>query len=285
MKEKVKLASIDLIKEKIPASFNHARSTVYTLAFEQIESLYRTKQNSGDQSFAYLFSSKITVNEESTIEEQAQMILDTNLPELIDIFDLPDDMLEDIIADYPSNDQSHSLTTSSWLPDRDENDNEEYRIDILEQNIESFTTLCEKLNNLDLSPDWIDNLKEIIDRRLRLPEWEDNFEISLVEIHLKWLHVLVLPWMSHILPATEDLGKPKYSLIHAIVTSCTLDENWFNFLRKKIKAEYVLYDMIYHLKINNIFDIIREYPTTKKAIDDFHVSFYARKKLTLLSFL
>jgi hypothetical protein len=51
-----------------------------------------------------------------------------------------------------------------------------------------------------------------------------------------------------------------------------IDVDWNNFCRAKIKAEHVLYEVIYQSRIADIFDIIREYPTTKCAIQDFHVS-------------
>lgn len=51
----------------------------------------------------------------------------------------------------------------------------------------------------------------------------------------------------------------------------TLDIDWNNFLREKIRAEYVLYKSIYDLRISSIFDIIRDYPLTKSAVNDFHV--------------
>jgi hypothetical protein len=56
---------------------------------------------------------------------------------------------------------------------------------------------------------------------------------------------------------------------------CFSDQDWNHFLREKMKAEeHVLYEMIYQLRIVDIFNvIISEFPTTtKNPILDFHAS-------------
>lgn len=207
LKEKVKRASIALIQGKISHTFKDARSTYNTLAFERIESLYRLKQQEGNDSFAYLFSSKIAKYTGEELEKTVQLMIDTNLPRLIDIFHLSDRILEGITANCPSNDENNNIPADIWLEKRDESEEADYSIKELETNIQNFSLICEKLNNLNLSSNWTNNLEDIVDRRLRLPQWQDNFEVSLVPIQLKWLHVLVLPWISHIQRSVEDVGK------------------------------------------------------------------------------
>ena len=218
---------------------------------KQIESLFKANQPS--ISFAYLFSPKIMKYKGEELETKIQMFLDTFLPNLIDVFNLPDETLEDAILQENSNDEDNEVDMTSWLMDT-QDELEGYSKKTLEAHIQTFSTICEQLNTLDLTPNWTEILKKTIEKRLKLINWEENSDVSIVQIQLKWLHVLILPWLSYLIPKTDDI-----------------DTNWNNFLREKIKAEHVLYEVIYQAKIPEIFDIVLNYPDTKCIIKDFHV--------------
>lgn len=188
------------------------------------------------------------------LETKIQMFLDTSLPNLIDVFNLPDETLEDAIGWEDSNDEDNEINMNSWLMNT-QDELEGYDKETLESHIRIFSTICEQLNNLDLTPNWTKILKETIEKRLKLIDWEENSNVSIVQIQLKWLHVLILPWLSYLIPKTDDINT-----------------NWNNLLREKIKAEHVLYEVIYQAKIPEIFDIVLNYPDTKCIIKDFHVS-------------
>lgn len=219
---------------------------------KQIEALFKANQPSA--SFAYLFSPKITKYKGEELETKIQMFLDASLPNLIDVFNLPDETLKDAVRWEDSNDEDNEVDMNNWLMDT-QDELEGYGKETLEAYIQTFSTICEQLNNLDLTPNWTDILKETIEKRLKLIDWEESSDVSIVQVQLKWLHVLILPWLSYLIPKTDDI-----------------DTNWNNFLREKIKAEHVLYEVIYQAKIPEIFDIVLNYPDTKCIIKDFHAS-------------
>ncbi|CAO3649126.1 unnamed protein product [Mucor fragilis] len=254
LKEKVRNGSRALIKSKISYYFIDARNTFYTLTMHQIEALFKANQPSS--SFAYLFSSKIMKYRDDELETKAQVFLDIFLPKLVDVFNLPDDILNNALNFENVNDENNEVDMNSWLvrtnsEDEDEpNDNKEE----LEAHIQTFSIVCEQLNNLNLTPNWTEILKETVQKRLQSIDWEENADVSIVQIQLKWLHVLILPWLSHLIPKTDDI-----------------DSNWYKFLREKIKAEHVLYEVIYQAKIPEIFDIVLNYPDTEFIIKDLHI--------------
>ncbi|KAI8087471.1 hypothetical protein BDF21DRAFT_414476 [Thamnidium elegans] len=252
LKDKVKYTSIALIKEKITSSFTTARTIFYDAGSNTIEHLFRSHlQTHAKPTFAYLFSHRISKYQGPDLEYQVQTILDSNLPGLVDVFNLSDEMLKESSTKSFRNDEQNDIEIDNWLiPDHTHT----LTLEQYEQKRLVFSTVCEKLNVLLLTPDWIFILKEKIEARLNTLLWKDNWTVSMVSVQLKWLHVLILPWLSYVIPKSGDV-----------------DSDWNNFLRQKIKAEHVLYELIYQSRIPKIFDIIRDYPTTKEAILDFHV--------------
>lgn len=233
LKEKVKYASVALIREKITHTFTDARNIFYTTALKNTERLFRAiLKRSGPQKrlkFAYLFSSGVAKYEGEDLEYQVQSILDSDLPGLVDIFSLSDELLKASYDKSYCNDELNDIPLDSWLiVDQDEQNRPLEDLEKLEYNMQEFSSVCEKLNNLLLTPDWTAILKITIKERLNGLEWKDNWTVSMVHTQLKWLHVLILPWMSYVIPKSED--------VHA---------NWNIFLREKIKAEHVLYEIIY----------------------------------------
>ncbi|GAN09959.1 anaphase-promoting complex subunit 2-like [Mucor ambiguus] len=265
LKEKVRNGSRALIKSKISYYFTDARNTFYTLTMNQIEALFKANQPSS--SFAYLFSPHIMKYRNNELETKVQMFLDVFLPKLVDVFNLPDDILDNALNRQDANDEDNEIDMNNWLMSANSEDEHESNDskEVLEAHIQTFSTVCEQLNNLDLTPNWAHILKETVQKRLQSINWEENADVSIVQIQLKWLHVLILPWLSHLIPKTDDV-----------------DMNWYNFLREKIKAEHVLYEVIYQAKIPEIFDIVLNYPDTECIIKDLHASIIIATKRGLL---
>jgi hypothetical protein len=201
LKEKVKQASITLIKENISVSFIDARNQFYTLAMKQIESLFRENLHRGS-SFAYLFSPKLMKYKEQELEHQVQLMLDSDMPRLVEVFNLTDELLEAARINGISNDIDNNISVDAWLIERDgqDMDGTDYNVVTLEAHLQHFSTLCDQLNNLNLTPNWTNILKEAIEKRL-------NGSKSPVQIQLKWLHTLILPWLSYVMPKSEDTGR------------------------------------------------------------------------------
>ncbi|KAI8368346.1 chitin synthase-domain-containing protein [Choanephora cucurbitarum] len=235
LKKRVIQANVALIHEKITPSFIDIRNLFYSIALEYLEASPSRP----------CFSHHVAKYEPSQLEHDAQLILDQNTSRLYDVFNLPTDVL-DKACQQP-------LTTKT----QDEIEViENLSLDVtqLDQKIQDFAFVCGCLDELGLIPNWMDLLKPKIKHRLAHSKWRNAWDISMVDIQLTWLHAFVLPWLSYVMPHAQDI-----------------DDNWYRFLRMKIKAEHVTYHMIYEDRIPALFDIIREYPETHKAIEDFHM--------------
>lgn len=212
----MKIASIALIREKITHTVTDARTIFYSLALKDVENLFRCQlqQQPSDESlkFSHLFSPNIAKYHDRDLEYQVQTILDSELPGLVDVFSLSDDMLKVLSEKSFCNDEQNDIPIDDWLI-KDEDDDCQLSLEELELRKTNFSKVCDKLNALRLTPDWTLILKDTIEKRLNVSEWKDNWSISMVSVHLKWLHVLILPWISYVMPKTEDIGN---------VFSCTL---------------------------------------------------------------
>lgn len=230
LKDKVKQASIALIKDKITHFFTDTTKSFYEEGLKTIELLFRARLNPvEDMKFGYLFSPGIAKYKDQELEFHVQSILDSNLPGLVDVFNLPDDMLEDACNEITSNEKQNDISIDSWLDPTEEEDYES--VEKHESKLQDFSDVCEKLNVLSLTPDWTAILVEVIKERLHSQQWIKKWDVSMVTIQLKWLHVLILPWISYVLPKGEDINA-----------------NWNDFLRQKMKAEHILYENIYQTR-------------------------------------
>lgn len=209
LREKMKIASIALIGEKITHTVMDARTIFYSLALKDTENLFRCQlqqQPSGERfAFAHLFSTSIAKYHDRDLEYQVQTILDSALPGLVDVFNLSDDMLKVLSEKSFCNDEQNDIPIDDWLIE-DKDNNCHLSLEELEIRKSNFSKVCDKLNTLCLTPDWTLILKDIIENRLNVSEWKNNWSISMVSVHLKWLHVLILPWISYVMPKTEDIG-------------------------------------------------------------------------------
>ncbi|KAG2195281.1 hypothetical protein INT47_005056 [Mucor saturninus] len=254
LKDKVKYASIALIKDKTTHFFTDTTKSFYEEGLKTIEILFRARLKTEENpSFAYLFSPGVAKYKDQELEFHVQSILDSNLPGLVDVFNLPDDMLEDACNEISKKKKPKNISIDSWMDPTEDEDYES--VEKHESKLQDFSDVCVKLNALSLTPDWTAILVEIIKKRLHSQKWIDKWDESMVTIQLKWLHVLILPWISYVLPKVEDINA-----------------NWNDFLRQKMKAEHILYENIYQTRIPHIFDIIEDYPSTSEAILDFHIT-------------
>lgn len=231
MKERVQRKSIALIKELTPHFFEETVRLFYQDGLYTIELLFRAKLDSGIE-FAYLFSPSIAKYKDHELELRVQTILDPKFPKYVDMFFLSEDMIDyacNQLADY---DGQNDVDIDSWLgPLNTKFENHTLDLDI-------FSSVCDKLNVLSMAPNWRGILKEVISQRVSQPQWKKNWEVAMLPIFLKWLHVLILPWVSYVMAKSEDVNK-----------------NWLTFIQEKILAEHCLYEDIYQLR----YVILQEY--------------------------
>ncbi|KAI8335599.1 hypothetical protein BD560DRAFT_414045 [Blakeslea trispora] len=248
LKKRVIQANLALIQENITPSFIEIRHLFYSIALEHVEAWLRYKP----ESFGSLFSAHVAKYEPNQMEHYAQLILDKNTLKLYDVFHLPADILDEACQQPPVKRQLQHI----WMEEATYTGMTRQQ---LEEEIREFAFICDCLDELGLIPNWMEILKPKIKSRLAYSKWKGCRDISMIDLQLTWLHALVLPWLSHVMPHSEDI-----------------DQNWYSFLRIKIKAEHLLYEMIYKDRIPFLFDIIREYPQTLKAIEDFHMVAFKR---------
>ncbi|KAG1465059.1 hypothetical protein G6F46_002383 [Rhizopus delemar] len=255
LKNSLKKACIDLIQKKISFTFNDAQETYCKIALKHIEQIFKQKQSHSPKtlSFASLFVPDMKYQGKE-LERQSRLELDIELPNLADLFNLSAEFLERSSrkALLELDDDLTIEDVNSWLLDEED---DTVDVDSIQSKLQQFLDICSKLNALCLEPDWVKILKEIIKERLNSKEWEEEHYVSLVRIQLKWLHVLILPWISYVMPKS---GKK--------------EDDWFAFLRQKIKAEHILYEAIYQFRIPAILDIIWDIPETDEVILDLQIT-------------
>ncbi|KAI9280479.1 hypothetical protein BY458DRAFT_500778 [Sporodiniella umbellata] len=123
----------------------------------------------------------------------------------------------------------------------------------LEAQCQTFQETFEKINDLSLNPNWVGLVHQLVQEKLS--QWDQDEEQSMVEELLKWLHVLILPWLSYMLPNKSNL-----------------EDNWIEFLRHKTIAEHVIYQAVYQKRIVEVLDIILDYPDSKNALLDLKIT-------------
>ncbi|KAI9477876.1 MAG: hypothetical protein EXX96DRAFT_229091 [Benjaminiella poitrasii] len=220
LKQAVQRASLSLIHSMIPSNFLDTRTQYFRsqlVQFLETPCLFHPHYRSRQPA------------------KQVQKVLDDKLLELENVRCVSDEVLRRALQD----DEDESM--------EDEEEGKEGK------DMKEFEMICQELNQLQLTEDWTEMVKEVIEKELESSDIIDDWTESIVQEKLRWLHVFVLPWISYV-TSREDT-----------------DANWYDFLREKIKVEHLLYELIYRIRIKDIFDIIREYPTTSPAIVDFHI--------------
>ncbi|KAI8971233.1 hypothetical protein BDB01DRAFT_811821 [Pilobolus umbonatus] len=252
LKHRVKRGCINMIKERLSSIFYETRDKYLERALNCVEDLFKlTYHTHHHLTFSHLFVPGLK-NDNASLERIAQKILDTDLPGLIDQFDLSNDILDALIEKEETvNDVDNSIPIETWLPDIGQITSvpESH----LKVELKHFAQISRQLKDMDLLPDWIPIVQNRIAKRLSILQWTDDMPFSMVQIHLKWLHIIILPWLSYYTPPQSS------------------EQSWYDFLRIKIRAEHILYEAMYNLRIDSIFDIIRDYPETKNVILDFRV--------------
>lgn len=206
LKNSLKKACIDLIQKKISFTFNDAQETYCKIALKHIEQIFKQKHSHSPKtlSFASLFVPDMKYQGKE-LERQSRLELDIELPNLADLFNLSAEFLERSSrkALLELDDDLTIEDVNSWLLDEED---DTVDVDSIQSKLQQFLDICSKLNALCLEPDWVKILKEIIKERLNSKEWEEEHYVSLVRIQLKWLHVLILPWISYVMPKSGKKG-------------------------------------------------------------------------------
>ncbi|CEG73246.1 hypothetical protein RMATCC62417_08665 [Rhizopus microsporus] len=254
LKQFVKETTTDIINKSASFHFYDAQKLCYQTLLQDIDMMFTLKLSTA-VSFAHLFAPNFKYQGKD-LERRCRLILDTDLPRITDIFNLGNEFLDNVTRKAMLDDDQLNLTLKDvelWTIGQD--GNKHVDIEHLQSNIERIQELCKKLNALSLAPSWTSILKDIMDERLRAKEWEEEYSLSLVNVQLKWLHAIVLPWISHIMSRSNDE-----------------DADWYDFLRLKLRAEHVLYESIYQYRIGNILDTILDIPETNDAILDLKIT-------------
>ncbi|KAI8984115.1 chitin synthase-domain-containing protein [Mycotypha africana] len=253
-----------LMLKLIPDSFFRVLDKYQEIISDQIEVMYERNMNI-EHGFAYLFCPDIRLcHRYNDFEKEVQLVLDANLPDSVTVLNLTEDELDSALKkerqrQQCGNEPFENMSQEQWLPyiKLDTTIYDKYDLKQLHTNLESFDLICQQLHAMDFKCDWIERVKKKVIKRLKAMNryYEDNWTISILPFLLKWCHVLLLPWISYLLPKEEN----------------NHDANWFNFLRAKTKLEHIMYEAFYYTRIPHIFDIIVDFPDSKQTITDFQI--------------
>ncbi|CAO3682738.1 unnamed protein product [Rhizopus stolonifer] len=233
LKDKLKRVSIELIQKMVSDKFRDAQEIYRQRSLEYLKQLLLLK----NQSFVTLFAYDLKYQGrelEYILSLDAEFIDRANKEARLNYDESDNITKEDIKTLTLDVGDCKSMT-------------------FIESQFCEFRSVYEKINALSLGPNWVSMLKQLIQERLSsevCPEDE-----SMVQSQLKWLHVLVLPWMSYIMP-----------------NSGNKEDNWIEFLRQKIIAEHTLYHAIYQRRITTVLDIIWDAPEAKGALLDLQIT-------------
>jgi hypothetical protein len=211
---KVKDANRQLIKDKLPTFFNEASRMFYDLGLDLIESKYRLQATAEkNESFANLFTDGMEYQGQE-LEDMVQLIWDEHLPDGVDVYNLSDQILKDHRKNLIS--YNGSIKLDGWLSPDDHDKTIEVKN--MEERLVGFGEICDMLNSLVILPDWMTILREKISNRLSVSTWKESWDVRMTQIQLKWLHTLVIPWVSFTIPKLEN-GNPFLSFA-IIISNC-----------------------------------------------------------------
>ncbi|KAI9276817.1 hypothetical protein BDA99DRAFT_119205 [Phascolomyces articulosus] len=190
--------------------------------------------------------------------------LDQNLPQLVDAARMSDDMLQKQIDQIVMEDPSSSL---DWIAQDDEEGEETITIPL--ENVEAaqtaigeFSQICIQAKMLGLVPQMSDFVYAMASKRFQLPEdsWDQVITEHVLQQQLLWMRLVVLPWYSHCLQEidVEDGSQVRKANL----------ADWYRFLRDKIVLEHTFYNAFYDSRVERIFDIITEFPSSKPVVED-----------------
>lgn len=177
---------------------------MYTQSCKEFESMYNDNERA--LPIASPFSS--IPNNEAIL----RATLDTDLPPLMDIAQMPDAFLQQRCENVIQSEDDPAA--EKWVDVVTSNDLEPATA------VKEFAQLCIKINALKLTPDWTKLIAELSAGRT---QWNEDECISnhMLRDGLNWIRNVVLPWLSYILPSEET--------------------TWYDFLRCKLRAEHLYY--------------------------------------------
>ncbi|KAI7858961.1 hypothetical protein BDC45DRAFT_497984 [Circinella umbellata] len=187
--------------------------------------------------------------------------LDQNLPPLVDAAQMSDDLLQKQIDHLVMEDPPHSL---DWIIDNSEE--EEVPLEKAEIAIGEFTRICIQANTLGLNPKLNESVYDMASKRFQLPDddsWDQVITEHVLQQQLQWMRLVVLPWYSYSLQEMDDVEDISQQKVRK-----ANKEDWYEFLRNKIVLEHTFYKAFYDSRVERIFDIITEYPTSKPVVED-----------------
>ncbi|CAM0141967.1 unnamed protein product [Umbelopsis sp. WA50703] len=123
-----------------------------------------------------------------------------------------------------------------------------------EETLQKFRNVCAQLQDMDLELDWLQVCRKAIEKKLESDDWAECWDDRILAKSLSWLREFLLPLVSCI----EN---------HA-VDSNVKDPSWLQYLRHKIILEHDLYHAFVASRLDCIFSIIVDYPTSLPAVED-----------------
>ncbi|KAJ8661507.1 hypothetical protein O0I10_002773 [Lichtheimia ornata] len=117
----------------------------------------------------------------------------------------------------------------------------------------SFKNTCHQIHALGLTADMTPLVQNRLQEKLTLDaDWVDDIgQESILDDTMLWTRQVLLPWLSFIWLA-RDIE----------------EEQWYDFLRAKIKVEHLARKIFFDTRLSRIFDIITEYPASESVVLD-----------------
>lgn len=248
LKEKLKQMNIELIQKMVSDKFRNAQEIYRQRSLEYLKQLLLLK----NQSFVALFAYDLKYQGRE-LECRCRQILDIGLTRLSDILSLDSEFIDRANKEATLNYDESDIITKEDIKILTSDVGDCKSITFIESQFCEFRSVYEKINVLSIGPNWVSMLKQLIQERLSSEIYPEDE--SMVQSQLKWLHVLVLPWMSYIMP-----------------NSGNKEDDWIEFLRQKIIAEHTLYHAIYQRRITAVLDTIWDAPEAKGALLDLQIT-------------
>ncbi|KAI7887087.1 hypothetical protein K492DRAFT_202712 [Lichtheimia hyalospora FSU 10163] len=117
----------------------------------------------------------------------------------------------------------------------------------------AFKNTCHQIHALGLTADMTPLVQNKLQEKLALDaDWVDTIgQDSVLQDTLLWTRQVLLPWLSFIWLA-RDIE----------------EQQWYDFLRAKIRVEHLVRNIYFDTRVSRIFDIITEYPTSENVVFD-----------------
>lgn len=127
-----------------------------------------------------------------------------------------------------------------------------------EEALQRFRNVCAQLRDMDLELDWLQVCKKAIEKKLESDDWAECWDDHILAKGLSWMRDFLLPLVSCI----EN---------HAVDANVK-DPSWLKYLRHKIILEHDLYHTFVDSRLESIFSIIIDYPTSLPAVEDLKIA-------------